>query len=62
MPDPNLPEGARLDVDPQAKELGERFRDAGFQCHLTKPVDPDELVEAIEQAACDAIPPLARNA
>src|SRR5439155_14410337 len=34
MPDPNLPEGARLDVDPQAKELGERFRDAGFQLYL----------------------------
>src|SRR5438067_10802559 len=34
MPDPNLPEGARLDVDPRAKELGERFRDAGFELYL----------------------------
>jgi poly(A) polymerase len=34
MPDPNVPEGARLDVDPQAKELGERFRDAGFELYL----------------------------
>ena len=39
----------------------QRSRDAGFQCHLTKPVDPDELVEAIEQAACEAMPPLAEN-
>jgi poly(A) polymerase len=34
MPDPNLPEGARLDVDPRAKELGERFRAKGFELYL----------------------------
>ena len=31
---PDLPEGARLDVDPQAKELGERFRAKGFELYL----------------------------
>ena len=39
-----------------------RSRDAGFQCHLTKPIDPEELVEVIEQVAADAIPSLAGNA
>jgi DNA-binding response OmpR family regulator len=38
-----------------------RSRDAGFRCHLTKPVDPDELVEAIEQVACEAVPSLAET-
>ena len=45
--------GTRADV--------QRSRDAGFQCHLTKPVDPEELVETIEQVASDAIPPLAES-
>jgi len=35
--------GARSDI--------EKSRAAGFGCHLTKPVDPDELVAAIEQIA-----------
>jgi poly(A) polymerase len=34
MPDPTFPEGARLDVDPLAKELGERFRSKGFELYL----------------------------
>jgi poly(A) polymerase len=34
MPDPKVPKGALLDVDPQAKELGERFRAAGFELYL----------------------------
>jgi poly(A) polymerase len=34
MPDPKLPEGTLLEVDPQAKELGERFRSKGFELYL----------------------------
>ena len=34
MPGPKLPEGARLDVDPHAEELGERFRARGFALYL----------------------------
>jgi poly(A) polymerase len=34
MPDPNVPEGARLPVDPLAAELGDRFRAAGFELYL----------------------------
>jgi len=30
----------------------ERSREAGFACHLTKPVDFRRLEEAIEQVAC----------
>ena len=34
MPDPPVPEGARLPVDPLAAELGERFRAAGHELFL----------------------------
>src|SRR5919198_2961758 len=36
MSDPTIPNGsgAMLEVDPQAKELGERFRAAGFELYL----------------------------
>jgi poly(A) polymerase len=36
MPDPTIPDGtgAMLEVDPQARELGERFRAAGFELYL----------------------------
>jgi CheY-like chemotaxis protein len=31
----------------------QRSRDAGFACHLTKPIDFRRLEEAIEQVSCD---------
>ena len=34
MPDPPVPDGARLPVDPLAAELGERFRARGFELYL----------------------------
>lgn len=34
-----------------AKDDVQRSRDAGFQQHLTKPIDPEALVEAIERVA-----------
>jgi poly(A) polymerase len=34
MPDPKVPDGGRLAVDPLARELGERFRAAGYELYL----------------------------
>ena len=42
------------------REDVERSRDAGFRDHLTKPIDPEELVEAIERVAAPT-PPARRS-
>src|SRR5437016_2528896 len=34
MPEPPVPEGGRLPVDPLAAELGERFRARGYELYL----------------------------